>query len=351
MNTFLVLSEYTKDSFIRNLFKKRGNWQMKEKGKVDFLFIQGDRLSRERRFWNQRAFIKNRIDLDTIIISQKNQVYKKVDKQLRDKYLLAQKSINLGPSFRCSNYKSFIEKYPITILKPIYGYAGKHISTVEDYEDFKKIIKPILEEKKADNWSNRKMKKDDYINRLNWVLEEYVLDPYLYKKKKFHFRPYFIYYHSKEENKAFLYNKFRIAVADQNYVSGDFKNKDIHDTHFTANEKTEAIYLDDFLSRKNYNIIVEQLIELFTNISKNLSVKCYPENDICLQIFAADVMITKNIQIKLIEINTNPGFISDRFLKLNTAGHILENIMYHIIDPIFPPKNKINDPEGFIKLI
>ena len=105
--------------------------------------------------------------------------------------------------------------------------------------------------------------------------------------------------------------------------------------------------MDDFLSKKNYQVVLDQLTELFSDIAKNLDVTCYEGHDRCFQIFAPDVMLTKDLEIKLLEINTNPGFN----LKLNTAGNILENIMYHIIDPIFPPKNKIKDPEGFIQLI
>lgn len=347
MYSYLALGEYIKSSFINNLFKKRGNWEKKEKGEIDFLFIQGDELIRDKTFWTKKAFIRNKIDLDTIIINKKNQIYKKVNKELRKKYLSGQRSIKLGPSFRCSNYKSFFEKYPVAILKPISGYAGKQISIVENYEDFKNTIRPILEEKRADGWSTKKMKKDDFINKLEWVLEEYIIDPYLYKGRKFHFRPYFIYYHSREENKSYLFNRIRIALADAKYKPTDFKNKDIHDSHFVVKEEIEVIYLDDFLSKKNYQRVLDQLIELFTDISKNLDVQCYKYNKECFQVFAPDVMLTKDLEIKLLEINTNPGFN----LKLNTAGHILENIMYHIIDPIFPPKNKINDPEGFIKLI
>ena len=74
--------------------------------------------------------------------------------------------------------------------------------------------------------------------------------------------------------------------------------------------KNEINYNPDIikiLTRKQRENIEKQLKLLFNNISKVINLKCYQENKYCYHVFASDIMITDDYQIKLIELNTKPG--------------------------------------------
>lgn len=332
--SYMIKSEYLESKDYIDFFKKRGNWteSKDDKNYVDFLFIQGGKFLRNKKLWNIKSLINNNVDRETLKITKKHQQHNIISEEFRKKFLNVQEFFELNPKFNPMKYKDFIEKNKIIIMKPTDGFGGKSIYIIDNYEQFVKIIKYLKIEKNKDKWSKRN-KFNEGITRINWVLEKYIIDPHLYDNKKYHFRLYYIH---TSDNQGFIYKKLRLAVAEKDYIKKDFKNTQIHDTHFVTNRDIGLIYLDQILSKENYENVFEQILILFNNISNNLKINCYSNTNYCFEIFAADLMLEKNLQVKLLEINTNPGFN----IKSGFAPNLLDNILDHIIDNVLPPKNK-----------
>ena len=90
------------------------------------------------------------------------------------------------------------------------------------------------------------------------------------------------------------------------------------------------------------------MVNLFHLIGKIDKVfECYPESKDCYQLFGFDIMITDNYQVKIIEINENPGLPD---LPIPFGKYILENELRLMVDPIFPPKNKVDEETDFIQV-
>ena len=340
-----VKSEFMELETYKEIFSSRGNWLLEEDKDLEYelYYAQGGKYLRDKSLWDIKAFLSNRPNRQKLDITEKDKHYRLVSPELRESFLLPQYRFTLSPKFNPDNLKSFILKNGVTILKPTDGFGGKSIYVIKDFDSFLRVIKDLKKIKKKDHWSTKKTRKNEGITGLYWVLEKYIDNPHLYKGKKYHFR---IYYIIDRDGEAYIYNKFRIAHALKNYVKDNYTDQDIHDTHFIKRVKDEFIFLNDFLKAKDYKETVEAVKILFNNISKHLKVFCYDNNIKCFQIFACDLMLDSDLNLKLIELNTNPGFNP----TLKMAEEVLENCMYHIVDKYYPPKNSQKDPGNFIQV-
>jgi hypothetical protein len=348
---YSIKSEFIEPKFIKKIFKKRGNWEeqdpLNSKEHLQLFVKEGITYTKDKRLWNTKSIIGNNLNPNSTPVSSKNSHRQLIPKSLHS-FLPDQISFKLTLDFDTDKYKKYFDKYPVLILKPVDGWGGHGITIHDSFHSFSKRIDQLKQIKGRDNWSEKRNKNYDFSNYLNWVLDEYVIDPLLYEGRKFHVRVYFIYHQYLNSKKAYIYEKIRLAIADDPYVPSQFNNTKIHDTHYAVKDVMELVYLDQILKPKKYADIVEQIKMLFTAIAENMETECYHENQICYQVYAADVMINSDYTIKLLEVNSQPGFN----LKLNTSGIILENVMYHIVDKILPPKNEIEEPEEkFITLL
>lgn len=345
---YSIKSEFIAQEFVDKIFNERGNWEKDDESKdLELLVKEGITYTKDKSLWDVESIIGNNVNPNSTLVNNKGKHRKLIPEALH-KFLPDQINITLTPDFKPINYEKYFEIYPVLILKPVDGWGGHGITVHDNYKSFEKRINQLKELKKNDGWSDKKAKKYDFSNYLNWVLDEYIINPLLYDNRKFHVRVYFIYHQYFNIKKAYIYEKIRLAVAEDPYKNSDYNNKKIHDTHYVVKDIMELVYLDEILPKSKYSYVLEQIKMLFTAIGENMNTKCYEENLICYQIYAADVMIDNDYNIKLLEINNQPGFN----LMLNTSGMILENIMYHIIDKIFPPKNHVDEPETkFITLI
>ena len=88
-------------------------------------------------------------------------------------------------------------------------------------------------------------------------------------------------------------------------------------------------------------------MDLFSKIGKIEDFNCYPESKDCYRITGADVMITEDLKVKIIEINENPGLPT---IKSSFGKMIFENEMNLIVDHVFPPKNKVDEDSDFVQV-
>lgn len=348
---YSINSEFIDPKFVKKIFKERGNWEENDpfvdKTTLELFVKEGITFTKNKNLWDIRSIIGNNLNPNSSVLSSKNKHRQLIPQSLYS-FLPDQITFTLSPTFDARDYKKYFDKYPVLILKPVDGWGGHGITIHDSFKSFSERIDQLKALKKADKWSEKRNKKYDFSNYLNWVLDEYVIDPLLYKGRKFHIRVYFIYHQYLNSKKAYLYEKIRLAIADDPYIPAQFNNTKIHDTHYVVKDVMELVYLDQFLKPKKYKEVLEQIKMLFTAIAENMDTECYTENQICYQVYASDIMIDSNYTIKLLEVNNQPGFN----LKLNTSGIILENVMYHIVDKIFPPKNEVKEPEEkFITLL
>ena len=338
-------SKYTYDIYtdadiedqLEKIMDARGNWVRVHNQHATFIYtyVKTD-MNVKKKSWKYNAYIKNIIESLDYAVTNKSALYHiftKYDTELANKYLAKQLDIDLDNYLDVIDRKTFDET-SIWIFKPVYSWGGKGIVVFESYNDFIEYM--------DDEMINSSSLTDKMRSRKKWVLAEYINDPLLFQKRKFHFRVPYLYFNGK----GFVGQNFSIITAGSAYQQSDYQNKEIHDTHVGKSIKG-LLFPRDFdkefnpdLSKKIFNSI----LELFYHITKMISdsqIKCYPDSKLCYAINGADVMITSDYDIKLLEINNDAGFTG-------FVDKVFEGEMYTIIDKILPPINVVSDNNFFI---
>jgi hypothetical protein len=364
-------TEFYPDKYITGLFSARGNWnritktELKTTDKpIHFMYING-KYYLEKYHYGVHAELKNFISGSRKIVADKSSLIKELSKfPVGRKYILETYTINglqiMNKPNQLQKYKYLFAGKPLTaktyILKPVSGFSGANIHIITSYDELVTRMNNHIKK-----WSNIWRKGSDYYKE--WVLQEYLSDPLLFKGQKktasdnpgykFHLRHYFIF--RPGDKKSFFLKKGLMATGLKPYVKGDWNNKDIHDTHFHGREGEKfpaALNLSQVIMHKLY----KQLYELYSIINKILKVnsKCYSESRNCFALFGADLMITNDYNIKILEFNDSPGLgYEDQEYVPDEKKSVIENIMDIIVDEYFPPKtqvvNSFSDEVVFVK--
>lgn len=327
------------------ILEKRGNWEKfnpKIHKSPDFIHLYPNSKS-DKKYFNMNCLLKN-IVYDKGKITNKNTLFEELEKiPLSHKYLIKNYKIDIR-NIDYEKIDSIFKKYKVLIFKPIYSSQGYGIEVFDSFSNFKNFIegdglkKRILEAKNHRFFRN--VEKFNY-----WVLQEYVTNPMLLDSKKFHIRGYLITF----AGGLYLMKHGKIAVAEENFKEGDYKNKKIHDTHIHGRVETVKKYPEDLpLSKIKKDMIFKQIEDLFNLIgSIEPDTKCYEESKNCYQLYGFDLMITQENKVKIIEINDTPGQYSPEVLS---ERELFENQIKLVVDHIFPPKNKIEEDNDFIQV-
>ena len=290
-NTYLVISHYLQDKRIDNYFQKKG-WKKLDKEKKNPTFFYLDYLNiYNKKYYSYQSFIKNLTGNDKHFLTNKNNLNFFID----DKYLM--KTYNCDLKNDLDIYKNIFENEKVFILKPSKGREGIGIRIVENFEEMREYLRETILK-----INFRKVKETD-----KWVIQEYIQNPYLYENRKFHFRVYFLIVGTK----IFYFNKFLIITAVLEYKNLNYMNEKIHDTHYTEKSIRNKIYPEDFT--EDYELtknIDSQVIDIFKNIKKNIKLpfQCYPEDKNSYEVFAADIMLTSDKKLKVLELNHSIGY-------------------------------------------
>lgn len=347
-------TEFYPDKYIEELFTARGNWNRLTKAElktttkqIHFMYINGKYYLKTYHY-GIHADLKNFISNARKIVSDKSSLIRELSKYpAARKYILETHAINaytiMNKPNQLQKYKSlFIEK-PLAktyILKPVSGFSGANIDIITTYDEL--VTKMNIHIKK---WGKGWRSGSNYYKE--WILQEYLADPLLFKNRedgneyKFHLRHYFIF--RPGTNKSFFLKKGLMATGLKPYTQGDWLNKDIHDTHFHGREGEKfptALNLSNAIINKLY----KQLYELYSIINKILKSKgkCFAESRNCFELFGADLMITKDYTIKILEFNYSPGLAyEDQEYVPAEKKSVIENIMSVIVDGYFLPKNQV----------
>lgn len=347
-------TEFYPDKYIASLFSARGNWNRISKAElqttvkpIHFMYING-KYYLEKYHYGIHAELKNYISGARKIVSDKGSLVRELAKSpIGRKYILETHDINAqhimkNPSM-LTKFKGLFSAEKTYILKPVSGYAGANIDIVITYDELvTRMTKHIK------RWSKVWKRGTNYYKE--WVLQEYLSDPLLFKGEhdsdsyKFHLRHYFIF---RPGNKlSFFLKKGLMATALKPYVKGDWLNKDIHDTHFHGREGEKfpaALNLLPHIEQKIY----KQIYELYSVINKILKkhAKCYAESRNCFELFGADLMFTADYKLKILEFNYSPGLgYENQEYVPDEKKSVIENIMSVIVDEYFPPVTKPYNP-------
>ena len=203
--------KYYTDTYsgIDNIFDEifKNNKKINDLKKADFAYVQKFRNINFNDFENVKHF-NNFIDPHNQICRTGN--YCLGNKSKFYDYFLKyyKKKPNYLPntySFNSENIDLIRDKFiknDIWILKPTNSFARDGITVVNDY-------------KITLDW----IKKNGKFNQ--WILQEYIKNPLLYKGKKFHIRFYCLCVKYKNEFKAFRYKNGFFYLASDNYSKND----------------------------------------------------------------------------------------------------------------------------------
>ena len=350
---FIFLRKYTysinlltkeENKIASKILEKRGNWKKynfnDKRKEIDFVYIYN--LNRyDKRFYSLKTLLKNVTIKEGRKITMKNLLFEELEKiKEADKYLIKNYNIDLT-NINMVMIKEIFKKHQVLIFKPVHGFKGYGIEIFENFDNFTNYI----------NSKKFKTSTDQILERKNsnlreWVLQEYIEDPLLINGKKFHIRGYYLGY----KNEKYLYDQGRIYPALKKYKKGDYHDTKIHDTHNPGDEALVKYFPRDLKLNKNIKENIQKQIEHLFYLTGSIDdyyFRCFEENKECYQLFGFDIMITRDYQVKMIEVNKNPGLPS---VKIPFGKKLFEDEIKLIVDKTFPPKNKIDEENGFIRV-
>lgn len=205
------------------------------------------------------------------------------------------------------------------ILKPIGGYSGYGIYVSQDPS------KIMTEAKKLFTKGTQSV-----------TVSQYIENPLLHQRKKFHVRVWFVVMWAGVRNvKTFMFNQGMIYTASKVYKFSDFTDVNIHDSHFS---KTDGDYLFPQHFVGDSKTAIRQMREILTDVSKKIHpwISPYEESQYAFETFGVDFMVDTNQKVYLLEINFNPVF-KTKTKKVNAMlSEKYFNSIACMIDPIFP---------------
>lgn len=314
---YVVESVYLEEKRIKAYFEPKG-WKkyVYKKGSPTLVYLDGKNVYQKKQYFNLKCYIKN--------LSGLEKKYYMTDKKnlsliLLPKYFM--KSYNYNTSEDLTVFKNIFKRGKRWILKPALGAEGIGITIVQNYKELKNFFENDIE----------KINFGRIRETNQWVVQEYLNQPMLYKNRKFHLRIYFLIV----GKKIYYFKKYLIATAFKEYIDDDYCNKDIHDSHYNEKSIRNKIYPDDFDKKID---IEEDVFNIFKDLKNNiiLPLDCYPESKKCYEIFAADVMITKDGKVKVLEFNNSIGEPATMDRKYPLFENQLDLVLkyYNLVDDI-----------------
>lgn len=156
--------------------------------------------------------------------------------------------------------------------------------------------------------NNKELEEAKEINKKyrNIIVSEYIKNPLLWNKRKFHLRMYILI---NSDLTWSFWEKGKAMTAELEYKKSDWTNKKIHDSHGKTTPK-DIYFPDDILQKNKIKDIINQMKYILNAVAKIIepNIKCYQESEKCCEIFGIDFMITDDYIVKLIEINAEAGY-------------------------------------------
>jgi glutathione synthase/RimK-type ligase-like ATP-grasp enzyme len=275
-------------TFVKDILKKEGYTQS-NKFPVDFVFVYkkatyyANRINAKGTEW-----INNIYGTSFDILTNKLNLYKRFGEQP-----FFPKTI-----FIENNIIPRITGNKVKILKPVKGFVATGIKIVSSRKEVKEWLEKNSEFK-------------------NWVLQDYILEPDLYNKHKFHIRVNVVMILRKNKQfELFVSNTCFIVTSLKTYTKENLTNKEIHNTHFYKRTDLPIFPKDlpDGWTKKEGEQKMEEIKNIikyiFTN-ENNFVPAWKAEN--AFYLFGADIMF-ENKQPYLLELNKSTAIDQNNFL-------------------------------------
>ena len=177
--------------------------------------------------------------------------------------------------------KGVIHKYPIWIIKPRNDYGRNGVTIIRNYSDIQ-------------NWIQK-------TTTQQWILQKYVENPLLIKKKKFHIRIYVIIHKKNNNINIYIYKKGFIYTAGINY---NLNSKDLS-SHLSGEDnpfRVSVFQKNNPLYPKIWNRIKDLVNECVVSIKSHI--QCPNINNQCYKLLGLDILIDDKYNLYLAEINS-----------------------------------------------
>ena len=307
-----------------------------------------------------------------------------VNKLYRDQFWYDKNFENISNQFIYFN-KNFISDKNNWILKPTDMYQGKYIEISNTYDDiykkclnmfkgvnsnlFKEIMEIEEENQKNENnneninsiSSNNNLKKrlslkKSAISKMyccsDIIIQKYLDNPLLYKKRKFDIRCFVLL----DSNLNLYYCKEGHLKGSSELYNVENTNKFIHITNYSFQKKSSSfakyeygneISYESFKSfleeegipLENFDNMIEEMKFLIKLSFKSVSNKIYKIPDVlCFELFGYDFIIDNEFKPWILEINNNPGLgISSPVIK-KIIPRMMDDAFRLTIDKVFETK-------------
>ena len=181
----------------------------------------------------------------------------------------------------------------------------------------------------------------------NVLISNYILNPLLFKGRKFHLRVYLLITYINSVVKTHFFPDSYIWTAGKPFVLDKFNDKSIHDTHYKSTD-------DDYLFSSDFNTenmgrqitpemktkLLKDMSTIMDKVSRvlvygNTGVKLYSNHKNGFQIEGIDIMINENMQPILIECNGKPGFSNRTNKGIELQKQLIKFINDYVLKPLF----------------
>ncbi len=339
--------EYLDKDIIKAL-EKRSNWVKSDDkdDKVDYLYIDGFYRYKDLLYKYPESELLNINDeIKNYQIANKNFLFENMKikyPEIYKKYFPEQYNINLN-TIDITSFKKIIGNNT-WFLKPVYGFRSSGIIVFDNFNSFKDSIENL---KKKFDCSN----EDIWKKNCNYIISKDI-KPMLFKNKKFHFRVYFICTNINDKKNFYIFDRFEIFTAKNKYDPNKIKDPNIWDSS-RKNTDNNYHFPDDYeknlkkIKCNNCKTLINDIKYLFKHVKELVTNKCHLKSKNCYEIYGADIMVSEDGQLKILEINSRTGYKNlDKKMK-----HILvEGQLQLTLDKLFPPKNKPKKETHFIEI-
>lgn len=302
---------------------------------------------------------KNNSDL--IIPCGYNNINTKINKMI-----ISNKKQKIYTIYNCDKIVSKNNLWEILYNK--YGYSDDQIMPMtynitkkNDISLFKKTNNNYLDESKLFLLKKNIQRKEgillsknikNILSKINddsdnyKIIQEYIPNLFLINRRKINLRYYFLIINKEGIVNTFLYKHGKCIYSNKNYdidyrkiPDEDLMNyKEVFLTSYNLDPDIYNINPEDFDQLKlfmgvnNYNLLLKRIKDLFIKLSKaiqyefNIKSKLY--NNLCFQLFGADILFDNNLKPFLLELNKGPSmkYVTEKDKKLKE--NMIEDLFY-----------------------
>jgi hypothetical protein len=166
------------------------------------------------------------------------------------------------------------------------------------------------------------------------------------KLHKFHLRVNLLYFVKNNIKYAYFLKQMVSNIGRSPITDSNYSNRDAHNTHYQS-DLVVLVFPDSYkkiISKDNIDNIYKQIITLFTALLYSLNTECYNATH-CFHVYGIDILITPEYNIKLIEVNGDPGMNP----KMFSTQQLINGVANLYLDNILDITEKQED-DNFIKL-